>query len=80
MMVKCAAGRRSTAPALSARTNRASKAEGCTAGSRFGLARARGIKGPNIDYLANTAAHLTELGIRDPEIEALLPRAKALCP
>lgn len=44
------------------------------------IARARGLRGPNIDYLANTAAHLAELGIRDPEIEALLIRARALTP
>lgn len=42
------------------------------------IARARGLRGPNIDYLANTAAQLRELGIRDPEIEALLDRAQAL--
>lgn len=42
------------------------------------IARARGLRGPNIDYLARTAAQLRELGIRDAEIEALLDRARAL--
>lgn len=42
------------------------------------IAGARGLRGPNIDYLANTAAHLRALGIADPEIEALLARARAL--
>ena len=42
------------------------------------IARARGARGPNIDYLANTAAQLRDLGITDPEIEALLVRARAL--
>ena len=42
------------------------------------IAGARGLRGPNIDYLANTAAHLRELGIHDPEMEALLLRARAL--
>lgn len=42
------------------------------------IARARGLRGPNLDYLANTAAHLRQIGIDDPEIEALLARARAL--
>ncbi|WP_353428963.1 gamma-glutamylcyclotransferase [Paracoccus denitrificans] len=35
------------------------------------IARAAGEKGPNCDYLWNTAARLRELCIADPEIEAL---------
>lgn len=42
------------------------------------IARARGLRGLNIDYLANTAAQLRDLGITDPEIDALLLRARAL--
>ena len=42
------------------------------------IAGARGVRGPNIDYLVNTAARLGELGIQDREIEALLERARAL--
>lgn len=42
------------------------------------IARARGARGPNIDYLAATATHLARLGIRDEEIETLLERARAL--
>lgn len=35
------------------------------------IAQAAGEKGPNCDYLWNTAARLRELGIADPQIEAL---------
>ena len=42
------------------------------------IAQAQGIRGPNIDYLANTATQLRDLGIDDPGIDALLARAKAL--
>jgi cation transport protein ChaC len=39
---------------------------------------ARGISGPNLDYLINTVAHLKELGIREPALERLLVRAGPL--
>ena len=42
------------------------------------IAGARGQRGPNIDYLANTVANLANLGIRDPDIEALFARTQAL--
>jgi cation transport protein ChaC len=42
------------------------------------IARARGLRRPNIDYLANTAAQLRDLGINDPEIDALLAQTRAL--
>jgi cation transport protein ChaC len=42
------------------------------------IARARGARGPNRDYLTRTVARLRELGIRDPEVEALLARVDAL--
>ena len=42
------------------------------------IARARGQKGPNLDYLSNTAERLRALGIRDPEMEALWARARGL--
>ena len=44
------------------------------------IAKASGLRGPNLDYLANTAAHLRGLGIDDLEIEALLRRVQALAP
>jgi cation transport protein ChaC len=44
------------------------------------IARARGSRGPNRDYLTQTAARLRELGIRDEEVEALLARVEALAP
>ncbi len=33
---------------------------------------ARGISGPNLDYLINTQVHLAQLKIREPEIDRLL--------
>lgn len=42
------------------------------------IARARGKRGLNLDYLANTAERLRDLGLRDPEMDALLERARAL--
>jgi cation transport protein ChaC len=44
------------------------------------IARAAGSAGPNRDYLAACAAHLAELGVRDPEIEALARAVAALSP
>jgi cation transport protein ChaC len=44
------------------------------------IARAEGQRGPNLDYLANTADQLDRLGIGDPELRTLLSRAKALRP
>lgn len=39
------------------------------------LREARGLGGTNLDYLRETVAHLAELGIREPELEALLADA-----
>lgn len=39
---------------------------------------ARGISGPNVDYLANTLAHLRSLGIFEPEIERVAVKVGAL--
>ena len=44
------------------------------------IAQAKGQRGPNFDYLANTADQLDRLGIGDPELRNLLSRAKALRP
>ena len=41
------------------------------------IARAAGGRGPNAEYLLNTARHLAELGIRDDEIAALAARVSA---
>lgn len=35
---------------------------------------AKGLSGPNLDYLVNTLAHLRQLGIRERELERLLTR------
>ncbi|MDR5654921.1 gamma-glutamylcyclotransferase [Ruixingdingia sedimenti] len=43
------------------------------------IARATGGRGPNRDYLWNTAAHLAELGIADPDLEWLAARVRGLC-
>lgn len=42
------------------------------------IATARGLRGPNRDYLVNTAERLGALGLRDPEIEALMERVRTL--
>lgn len=42
------------------------------------IARARGGMGPNTEYLFNTADHLAEIGLHDPELEWLSHRVKAL--
>lgn len=42
------------------------------------IARACGARGPNRDYLFNTAQHLTALGLPDPDLEALVSRVRAL--
>ena len=42
------------------------------------IARASGGRGPNRDYLWNTAAHLAELGIADPDLEWLSARVRTL--
>ena len=43
------------------------------------IARAIGGRGPNTEYLFNTAAHLGELGIPDPQLDWLVDRVRALC-
>ncbi|MHA7851526.1 gamma-glutamylcyclotransferase [Roseovarius sp.] len=42
------------------------------------IARAVGGRGPNTEYLFNTAAHLGELGIIDAELDWLARRVRAL--
>jgi len=42
------------------------------------IARAVGGRGPNPDYLYNTAAHLTEMGIRDADMDWLVTRVRDL--
>lgn len=42
------------------------------------IASAHGGRGPNDEYLHNTAAHLAELGIRDADLEWLSDRVRAL--
>ena len=42
------------------------------------IAQAHGGRGPNRDYLYNTAAHLAQLGIADPALSALVARVKVL--
>ncbi len=43
------------------------------------IARAQGGRGPNRDYLFNTAAHLTQLGIADSALADLVTRVRAIC-
>ncbi|MCV2874259.1 gamma-glutamylcyclotransferase [Defluviimonas sp. WL0050] len=42
------------------------------------IATAVGGRGPNTDYLWNTAEHLHELGIADPDLDWLAERVRAL--
>lgn len=42
------------------------------------IARAVGGRGPNTEYLFNTAAHLAEVGLHDPELEWLSARVRTL--
>jgi glutathione-specific gamma-glutamylcyclotransferase len=42
------------------------------------IATAVGGRGPNTEYLWNTVAHLTELGIDDPDLLWLSERVRAL--
>lgn len=42
------------------------------------IARATGGRGPNCEYLINTAAHLARLGLGDPQLDWLAARVTAL--
>lgn len=42
------------------------------------IARATGGRGPNTEYLTNTASHLAEIGITDPDMEWLVGRVAEL--
>ncbi len=42
------------------------------------IARAIGGRGPNTEYLFNTAEHLAEIGLHDPELDWLTQRVRAL--
>ncbi|SUZ30855.1 hypothetical protein ROE7235_00584 [Roseibaca ekhonensis] len=43
------------------------------------IAQAKGGRGPNRDYLVNTARHLADLGLRDPDLDWLSARVEELC-
>ena len=42
------------------------------------IARAVGGRGPNTEYLYNTAGHLSEIGLNDPDLDWLSRRVRAL--
>ncbi|CUH64461.1 putative protein involved in cation transport [Thalassovita gelatinovora] len=42
------------------------------------IAHAHGGRGPNAEYLYNTAAHLHQLGIRDPDLDWLSDRVREI--
>lgn len=42
------------------------------------IAARAGIRGPNRDYLFATARHLADLGLADPDLDALVTRVRAL--
>ncbi len=43
------------------------------------VAQGCGKRGQNVDYLANTVAHMGELGIREGHLHAILAEARKLC-
>ena len=43
------------------------------------IAGAEGGRGPNRDYLYNTASHLAEIGLPDPDLDALAAEVRRLC-
>ncbi|WP_170768989.1 gamma-glutamylcyclotransferase [Ruegeria lacuscaerulensis] len=42
------------------------------------IAHAVGGRGPNTEYLYNTAEHLAEIGLRDPDLEWLAQRVRSI--
>lgn len=44
------------------------------------IATAHGGRGPNRDYLFNTAAHLTQIGLSDPDLDWLCDRVRQISP
>ncbi|MEY8838411.1 gamma-glutamylcyclotransferase, partial [Cribrihabitans sp. XS_ASV171] len=44
------------------------------------IARATGGRGPNSEYLFNTAQHLAEIGLQDPDLDWLSARVRSLVP
>ena len=43
------------------------------------ISRAHGGRGPNSEFLFNTARHLDEIGVRDAELQWLSDRVRSLC-
>ncbi|SLN54158.1 ChaC-like protein [Roseovarius albus] len=43
------------------------------------ISHAVGGRGPNTEYLYNTASHLVDLGIKDPDLDWLSARVRDLC-
>jgi cation transport protein ChaC len=43
------------------------------------IATAVGGRGPNTEYLFNTAAHLNQIGLEDADLDWLVQRVKTLC-
>ncbi|MDM7464125.1 MAG: gamma-glutamylcyclotransferase [Tepidimonas taiwanensis] len=71
-------GRRITALAYVMRRDHWQYAGGLAPDEQAGIiAGARGGRGPNADYLFNTALHLAQLGLADAEMEALADRVRA---
>lgn len=71
--VRLADGRRVTCLAYVADPRHTQYAGALSTQERIALVRrSRGVAGPNRDYVANTVAHLAELGVRDRDLEAVL--------
>jgi len=72
-------GRHLTAIAYVAERAHPSYAGGLAVRTQARIIRAaRGLSGTNLDYLANTLAHMALLGIREPELERVLALSGAV--
>jgi hypothetical protein len=74
---EAAAGSQASDPGLELRAHGGAE-DGQLGLQRAVEARAVGGRGPNIEYLYNTVAHLAELGIADPDLEWLVARVRRL--
>ena len=43
------------------------------------VAQGVGERGPCVEYIVNTLAHMGEIGVRDPHLERILDTARTLC-
>ena len=79
--VRLADGQRVRAVTYVINHDHAQYAKGLAPGEQAAIiARSTGLRGRNADYLFNTVAHLTDLGISDPEMAELAAEVRRLAP